>query len=336
MNLKIILFTIFLSIFTFDAFAANSISKIRHKQYISCGIDTNYPELAYKEDGSLKGFDVDICKSFAAAILGDSEKTKFYYVPTSEIGKALNTGKIDIMLGHTSLTSSQEIKYRVLPVDTLYFDRQVFASRHAKEASSMRDFSGEKVCVLRNSAASAFLSEYNQRYALGFNILEMPDLSSAKEAFYLNRCSLISDGEIFIKSIVSNLKSKDPAEILPEEIAYLPIKAYSSGNNPELNITFRWILNALKLAQSAGITSQNIDTFNATKSASLQNLLGISPNAWHSLDLISDWVKDYISTYGNYQQIIEHNIGPSSKLNLDIRANDLVENGGLLTYQPFL
>ena len=222
MNLKLILFTIFISISTFNAFAASGISEIKRKQYVSCGIDSNYPELAYKEEGELKGFDVDICRSFAAAILGDSEKIKLYYVPLSEIGQALNSGKIDIMLGHTSLTASQEIEAQILPVDTLYFDRQLFASRHKKEASSMRDFSGEKVCVLRNSAASAFLSEYNQKYALGFKLLEMPDLSSAKEAFYLNRCSLISDGEIFIKSIVSNLKSKDPAEILPEDISYIP------------------------------------------------------------------------------------------------------------------
>jgi hypothetical protein len=63
----------------------------------------------------------------------------------------------------------------VNPIDITYFDRQIFASRQKTEASSMRDFAGMKVCVLGNSIYSVYLNEYNQKYALGLKILEMPD-----------------------------------------------------------------------------------------------------------------------------------------------------------------
>lgn len=336
MNLKLIFSTIFLISFSSIAHADPNFSHILHRQYVACGTNVEYPELSQRQEDQLQGFDVDICRAFAAAMFGDSSRFKMVPVKPNSIGAYLNSGKIDVMLGNTSLSAAQEYAMNVLPIDTLYFDRQIFASRTKQDASSMRDFSGANVCVLRNSASSALVKEYNQKYALGLRFLEMPDLLSGKEAFYLKRCELIGGSEIFIKSIISDLKSQSPATALPENIAYLPIKAYSAGDNPSLNIAFRWVLNALKLAQSADISSQNIDTFSSTKSPSLQNLLGLDQQAWSSLKLNPQWVKDYIKTYGNYHQILERNFGSLSKFGLDLQPNDLTDHGGFLHYQPFI
>ena len=337
MNLRLLFLALSLASLAANASAADMGTTImKRRQYIACGTDSEYRSLAYKQDGRWKGFDADICRAVAAAVLDNPERIKLIPVKKEDIGKALNSGKIDIMLGHSSLSSTDEAKLYVTPVDTLYFDRQIFASRQLSDAKSMRDFAGKKVCVLRNSSSAAFLNEYNQKYALGFKILEMPSLTAAKEAFYLKRCDLITGSEIYIKTIVADLQAKEPAEILPEEIAYLPIKAYSAGSSPTLNIAMRWIINALKLAYSSDITSQNINTFKATKSQSLQNLLGFKPKAWQKLGLEPEWVRDYISVYGNYQQILERNIGKESSLQLSIKQNDLIEKGGFLAAQPFI
>ncbi len=336
MNIKLIFFTIFLICFSFNASADQNFPQILKRQHVACGTDAEYSTLAYTKDNQFSGFDVDICRALASAFLGNAESFKIIPVTPSSIGQALNSGKIDIMLGNTSLSSSQELQQNVIPVDTLYFPRQIFASRTNKEAKSMKDFAGSRICVIHNSIDADILNDYNQKYALGFKILETPDLASAKANFYLNRCDLITSNEIFIKDITSELKSKSPAKVLPEEIAYLPVKAYSSARDPELNTALRWILNALKLAQSAEINSQTIQAFNSTKSKSLQNLLGINPKAWQSLGLYPDWAKDYISVYGNYQQILERNLGPSLDVNIDLQANDLIGRGGFLSYQPFL
>lgn len=337
MKLKFLFLGLFIATFAFEAISADfGTSAIKRRQHIACGINSEYKSLAYKQNGRWQGFDADICRAIAAAFLDDAEKFKLVAVKKEDIGKALNSGKIDVILGHSSLSSTDEAELYVTPIDTLYFDRQIFASRQEKDASSMRDFAGAKVCVLRNSSALTSLSEYNQKYALGFKILQLPSLASAKEAFYLKRCDLITGSEIFIKNIVAELRSGEPAQILPEEISYQPIKAYTAGSSPTLNIAMRWIINALKLAYASDITSQNISTFNATKSPSLQNLLGLTPKAWQKLNLEPEWVKDYIPIYGNYQQILDRNIGKDSALQLNMKQNDLIEKGGFLSSQPFI
>ncbi len=336
MTLKSLFFIFCGVLLSGQAFGAQAFSQIKERQYVACGTSRDYQALAYIKDKELKGFDADLCRAFAAAFLGDPGKFKLIPVAKSNIGQALNSGKIDVMLGHSSLTSSEEAKQFVTPVDTLFFDRQVFASRTAKDATSMRDFADTKVCVLRNSEAKTFLGEYNQKYALGLNIIEFPNLTKLKEAFYLKRCDLITGDEIFVKNIVSSLKAKEPAQVLPEEIAYIPIKAYSAGNNPSINIAMRWIINALKLASASKITSQNINTYAATKSPSIQNLLGIKPQAWQKLGLTPSWADYYIKSYGNYTEILDRNIGQNSELKLDIKQNDLIDNGGFLSYQQFI
>ena len=320
-----------------NSFAADyKTSFIKQRQHVSCGISLDYKALAYQKNKIWYGFDADICRAVAAAVLDNPESFKLIPIKKENIGKALNSGQIDLMLGHSSLSSSEEISQYVTPIDTLYYDRIIFASRTPKEAQSMRDFSNARVCVLRNSAAASFLIEYNQQHALGFKSLELPDLLSLKEAFSLKRCELIIGSEIFIKDLVINLKSEEQPQLLPEEVAYLPIKAYSAGNAPSLNISFRWIINALKQAYAANMTSRNIQTFISTPSHSLQNLLGITPKAWQKLNLDPEWVKYYLPKYGNYQEILNRNIGQDSSLQLNIKQNDLAEKDGLLSYQPFI
>ncbi len=336
MNLKPLFLGLLLSGLLFYTPDTSAKNQINQRQYVACGISQDYKSLAYKQDNHWYGFDADICRAIAAAFLGDPERFKLIPVKKENIGQALNSAQIDIMLGNSSFSASEEAKFFVTPVDTLYYDRQIFASRQTKNATSMHDYKNTKVCVLRNSNASAFLNEYNQKYALGFKILEMPSLIALKEAFYINRCELVSGSEIFIKDIVSNVNATEKAEILPEEITYIPIKAYTAGNNPSLNIAVRWIINALKLAASANITSQNIDTFNATKSKSLQNLIGTSSKTWTDLGIEPLWIKKFIPLHGNYLQILDRNIGSISKLNLDIKQNDMIENGGFLISHPFI
>lgn len=326
------------TIFASDITQAGEIllNDIKARQYVVCGTSAEYTSLAYKQNDRLEGFDADLCRALATAIFDDSENFKLVTIKRKDIGKALNSGKIDIMLGHSSLSSTEESLLKVLPVDTLYYDKQIFVSRVQTEATAMTEFAKNKVCVLKNSNAATFVNEYNHKHALGFKLLEFPSLTSLKEGFYTNRCELASDSEIFINDFVQNIKTNQPTQILPEIITYIPIRAYTSGKAPQINIAFRWIINALKLAYSADITSQTIETNFATKSLSLQNLLGINKKAWNVLGLHSDWVITYINAIGNYKHILDKNIGINSRLKIENPQNELIENGGLLVVQPFI
>ena len=335
MKLKALFLSVFFLTMHISSFASADINEIRQRKYLICGTDTSYKSLAFLQDKSWQGFDVDICRAISTAIFGNDKNFKMLSVKKTDIGPYLSSGKIDIMLGNTTLSSTDEFSNKVQPVDILYYDRQIFASRKPTSATSMLDFKDTKVCVLRSSPHSAHVSVYNQKHALGLNLLELPTLNSLKEAFYTNRCELISGSELFLKHLIADIQTTDTPQILPEEISITPVKAYVSQNSPHLNTATRWILNALKIAAESEITSQNINIFSSTKNISVQNLLGINPKPWKKLGLYDQWAKTYISNHGNYEQLLERNIGAASSLKIENKQNALTKKGGLLQAEPF-
>ncbi len=336
MSLKFIFFIFGCIIFANSAAAQtnSAIQAIKDRGFVVCGISKEYPYLAYREEDVWQGFDADICRALSQAVFNNSELFKLVPVSKQNIGQTLNTGLIDIMLGHQVLSSSEELSQNITPVTTLYYDRQMFASRSKTKATSMRDFKDSKICVVSDSITKSSLIEYNQKNALNFKIMDVPSLFKLKETFFINRCELITADETFLKGVIKEIKTSEEIDILPEEIAYIPVKAYTAGNNNLLNITFQWIFNALRLAESYTINSHNIDSFSLSQSPNIQRLLGVDPRTWNKLNLHPDWAKQYIYTFGNYEQIFERTLGSNSKFKLDASLNRAVENGGI--YMPHL
>jgi general L-amino acid transport system substrate-binding protein len=336
MKLKFFFCGLFSCCYIWSAQAADlGLSLIKQRQYVACGINSEYTPLAHKEDGIYRGFDADLCRAFAAAVLGNAEAFRLIPVQQNEIRSAFDNGKIDVLLGHANLLPADEASAYVLPIDTLYIDRIVFVSRVPTTAQSMKDFGEGRVCTQAKSADNIILKDYIQKYALPLKVFESPTVQALKESFYLKRCDLLFSNEILAKTLIQNLHSSEKPEILPEHVTQLPVKAYTDARNATLNIAFRSIVNALKQATVAQIQMNNLDAFSSSKSESIQKLLGINPSAWKKLGLEPTWFKDYVATYGNYAQILERNFGEESPLKIDLEYNRLFDDGGLLPYQLF-
>ncbi len=333
---------IFLSLMLFSAVPAQAedagLRFIQSRGYVICGTDLSSHTLAYKDkDGYWSGIDADICRNFAAAIFGNEDSFRLVNVPADRMATALSNNQADIILGNATLSARQEISSPAAAIDILYYDRQVFASRQKTDATSMEAFKGAKVCVLDKSIDMANLNEYNHKYALEFKMLAFPNMDAAKQAFYLNRCDLISGSEIYLRGLTQSLVSKNNnVTVLPETIAYRPIYAYSIKSNPTLRIIGKWIINAPKLAEQQGITSKNADAFIGVRDSSLKNLLGLDKSLWKAFGLQAEWVTPAIKRRGNFGEMYERNLGRESSLKIERNKNYLLDKGGLISAQPFI
>lgn len=311
-------------------------SALKQRNYVVCGINADYNYLAYKKEGRWQGLDADMCRIVAQAVLQDSESFKLLPIKSNKIGQSLNSGTIDVMLGHNWISSQILAKQNISPTDTIYYDKIVLAVRNKKiKASSLKDYYGSKICVQDNSITLDNIIRYNTKYNLGFSILKFSQLSELKSAFYLNRCNLVAGDEIYITGIVKDLRNES-AKVLPEEMSVIPVRYYTSGNNNYFNIVIRNIFNALKVAAEEGINSANVDTFKIDKRTSVQNILGFNSKFWKQLHIDSSWLAKYIQQYGNYYDVLERNIGYSSPLNLNTKYNTSYKKGGIEVNIPLL
>lgn len=310
---------------------------INTRGFVRCGTDLSTATYAKKgKDKQWYGIDADLCSVIATAVFGDSTKFELVNVPASGISQALASDSIDVMLGNNALSAGAEIKGKATAVDVLYYDKQMFLAHPLENAESMEAYKNSNVCVVKNSADMANVTDFSRKYDLGLKVLSYSSLEQAKAAFFLKRCQLFSANEIYLRGVAAMIVSaNDTYELLPEVITYRPVYAYTSRENASLRIIIKWIFNALSLAEDAGISSKNLDAFIGVTDGSVRNLLGIDPQLWESYGLRPQWVRQAIKELGNFGEIYERNLGQDSEYKILREKNNLVQNSGLIIAKPF-
>lgn len=340
MKLKTLIWSSLLLLAATEAFAADAgLRYIGSRGLIRCGTDLSTRSYAYKDEEKVwRGIDADLCRVFSMAIFGNSGSFEMIDVQANEISKALSSNKIDIMFGNNAMNASYEINSKANAVDIIYYDKQVFLAKPLEEeATSMAAYKGSNVCAVKNSEDLNNIYEYNRKFEAEFKPLSFINAAKAKEAFFLNRCPLLTANEIYLKGLAQSVVTKDKSmEILPEIVAYRPIYAYVNKENITLRIVSKWILNALLLAEAQNITSKNVDAFIGLTDNSTRNLLGAEKKLWLDFGLKPDWVQKAVRELGNYGEIYERNLGKDSDNKIERDKNNLIENGGLMKYQPFI
>ena len=82
---------------------------IKKRNELICGVSGKIAGFSYLlSDGSYEGLDVDICKAFAAAIIGDSEKIQYRTLTSNERFTAIKTGEIDLLSRNTTFNLSRD------------------------------------------------------------------------------------------------------------------------------------------------------------------------------------------------------------------------------------
>ena len=339
MKLKTLIWSSLLLLAATEAFAADAgLRYIGSRGLIRCGTDLSTRSYAKDEEKVWRGIDADLCRVFSMAIFGNSGSFEMIDVQANEISKALSSNKIDIMFGNNAMNASYEINSKANAVDIIYYDKQVFLAKPLEEeATSMAAYKGSNVCAVKNSEDLNNIYEYNRKFETEFKPLSFINAAKAKEAFFLNRCPLLTANEIYLKGLAQSVVTKDKSmEILPEIVAYRPIYAYVNKENITLRIVSKWILNALLLAEAQNITSKNVDVFIGLTDNSTRNLLGAEKKLWLDFGLKPDWVQKAVRELGNYGEIYERNLGKDSDNKIERDKNNLIENGGLMKYQPFI
>lgn len=340
MKLKTLIWSSLLLLAATEAFAADAgLRYIGSRGLIRCGTDLSTRSYAYKDAEKVwRGIDADLCRVFSMAIFGNSGSFEMIDVQANEISKALSSNKIDIMFGNNAMNASYEINSKANAVDIIYYDKQVFLAKPLEEeATSMAAYKGSNVCAVKNSEDLNNIYEYNRKFEAEFKPLSFINAAKAKKAFFLNRCPLLTANEIYLKGLAQSVVTKDKSmEILPEIVAYRPIYAYVNKENITLRIVSKWILNALLLAEAQNITSKNVDVFIGLTDNSTRNLLGAEKKLWLDFGLKPDWVQKAVRELGNYGEIYERNLGKDSDNKIERDKNNLIENGGLMKYQPFI
>lgn len=125
---------------------------IQQRGKIVVGIQENLAPFSYKNsDGQYQGFEVDIAKQIAKALLRDENAVEFIPVETANRISILNSGRADMIIATMTITKNRQ---NILDfTEPYYFAGQTVMVHRNTSIKSFSDLNGKRVGVAFGSTA---------------------------------------------------------------------------------------------------------------------------------------------------------------------------------------
>ncbi|WP_299348129.1 amino acid ABC transporter substrate-binding protein [uncultured Maritalea sp.] len=316
---------------------ANTLSQVRERGHLLCGVNTSLPGFAIQQtNGTWTGFDVDFCRAVAAAIFADSNAVNFIPLNATQRFDALQSGEIDLLSRNTTWTFSRDTKLKLNFAGTSYFDGQGFLIAKRININSALDLQGARICVQVDTTTEHNLSDFLQAQRIHYFPIRFKDAEEAIELYRRGDCDVYTADASALAATRASLATPSDHTILPEIISKEPLgPVVREGDEMWTNLV-RWTLNALIVAEELNVTSKNVEMLaKTTVHRDVGRLLGTQDALGTQLGLEVDWVVAVIKSVGNYGEVFERNIGEGTPIGLARGLNDQWQKGGLLYAQPF-
>jgi general L-amino acid transport system substrate-binding protein len=316
-----------------------TLAAVRKRGVLRCGVNPGLGGFSVRDPrGRWRGFDVDICRAVAAAVLGDAGKVAFVEVGAADRFSDLKAGRIDLLVRNTSWNLSRDAADGVDFAGISYFDGQGFLTRRSLNLQSATELSGARICVQSGTTSALNVVDYFKALGLNVTLVEAASAEAARDRYQADDCDALTADLSALAAGRAVLNNPGGHVLLPEVISEEPMgPAVRQGDAGWTDIV-RWTLNAMVMAEHLKLTSRDVAARrDEAASPAERRFLGLEGDLGRSLGLAPDWAFEVVRQVGSYGEIFDRNLGPSSGLQLARDRNALwsAERPGLLYAPPF-
>jgi general L-amino acid transport system substrate-binding protein len=274
--------------------------------------------------GVWRGFDVDICRAVAAAVLGDADAVRYRAVSAQNRFAELQDGSVDILSRNTSWTLSRDAGLGLDFAGITYFDGQGFMAPRSLNLTSADELNGARICVQAGTATETNLADYFRARGLELTPVVLDEEAEARAAYEAEACDVFTADVSALASARSLMSNPNAHVILPTVISKEPLGPVVRQDDPAWTDIVRWTVNALIIAEELGVNSTTAEASRETASdPDTRRLLGVDGDLGAMLGLEADWAYEAITQVGAYNEIFRRNLGADSGLKLERGLNAL-------------
>jgi general L-amino acid transport system substrate-binding protein len=316
------------------AAAAQTLDAVKQRGTLVCGVSEGIPGFSAPTDTGWAGFDVDLCRALAAAVLGDAGKVRYVSLTANDRFAALQSASIDVLSRNSTWTMSREIELKLVFPAITYFDGQGFLIRKTTTASSALELDNAKVCVQSATTTELNLVDYFRANNMRLERITFPTAPEAAKAYDAGRCDVFTSDVSQLHAERLGLAKPDDHVILPDVISKEPLgPAVRQGDEQWADIV-KWTVFAMINAEELGVSSRTIDQAALSAKPEIKRLVGTDGNFGEQMGLTKDWAVRIVRQVGNYGEVFERNVGTGSRLGIPRGLNHLWTTGGILYAPP--
>ncbi len=309
---------------------ATTLEDIKARGVLNCGISEGVPGFSIPDSsGRWVGFDVDMARAVAAAVLKDGEKVKFVSLASKQKIVAVSSGQVDLTSRTTTWTLKRDAKQGVDFTTIVFYDGQGFMIPKSMGVTSAKDLDGASVCVTSGTTSELNVADFARANNIKFEIVVFDGKKEALNAYASGRCDVFTTDISQLAALRSTLAKPADHIILPEVLSKEPLSPLVRHGDNQWKDIVTWVINGLIAAEEHGITKANVmDIKETSKNPVVQRMLGKSGDTGSYLGLDKDWLVRAILTVGNYGEIYQGHFGPDTRLNIPRGINNLWTKGG--------
>jgi general L-amino acid transport system substrate-binding protein len=316
---------------------AGTLDDVKARGELICGSNTGLTGFGAPDaSGTWAGFDVDLCRAVAAAVLGDATKVKF--VPTTGETRftALQSGEVDLLVRNSTWTFSRDSELALDFVAVNYYDGQGFMVKKDLGVSSAKELDGATVCIQTGTTTELNLADFFKQNNISYQPVTVADDSEAQRQYLAGACDTYTTDASGLAASRATMPDAENHVILPEIISKEPLGPVVRHGDSNWGDVVRWTYFALLVAEEKGVTSANVsEVATSTADEEVKRLLGVSGDMGAKIGLSNDAFKNAIAAVGNYGEVFSRNIGEGTSINLARGLNALWTQGGLQYAPPF-
>lgn len=314
--------------------SAGVLDTVVERGTLNCGTDNTAPGFGYLNTttGEMEGLDVDFCRAVAAAVLGDASKVNFVTVTDKSRFTAVQTGQVDVVFAHTTVTQARESAITVdfLPVN--FWDGTGAMVKTELGVSSIYELDGANLCTTQGSSTEAAISNLMKARDWKNDVLTYENLEKLFGALDSGRCDAMFTDKSALAAWRANSAKPSDYVVLPEMIEKSPFAGFVAANDSRWRNALRWITFALIQAEESGITSANVDAQKEADDPITRKFLGVEGTTGADFGLPAEFVATMLKQVGNYGEIYDRNLGPETTLAIPREGtpNALWTEGGVM------
>ncbi len=283
---------------------------VQERGKVICASRNDVPGYGFLDEaGNNVGFDIDLCRALAAAVLDDPNAIEIRLISAAERGPTIQSGEVDMLVRTVTWTTSRDAQWGNY-AQTMFYDGQGFMVRKDLGVGSAYDLTGASVCVTQGTTTELNLQDFSSQNNLNLSPLTFEDTDAVVAAYESEQCDAFTNDRSQLAALGTALANRDDHVILPETISEEPLgPVVPSGDDQWFDIV-KTVMAILIYGEAYGVTSDNVPS-SATGDTKVDRLLGHEGSyGQESLGLDNGAAQRVLSAVGNYGEIYARNLGP--------------------------
>ncbi len=304
---------------------------VKERGKVIVGVTAGVPGYSAPDsEGKWQGFDVDLAKAVAAAVLGDAEAIECRPLSAKERFTALQSGEIDMLSRVTTWTASRDAGLGLNFAGVNYYDGQGFMVAKDSGLKSLADLDGATIAVQAGTTTELNLSDYFRKNGWTLELITFENNDQATAALEAGRADAVTSDQSQLYALRTKFKNPENFVMLSEVISKEPLGPVVRQGDDQWFDIVKWALMVMINAEEYGVTSANVDEMKASSTnPNVKRMLSVEGKLYEGFGLEADWAYNIIKQVGNYGESFDRTLGAGSPLKIERGYNALWTDGGL-------